>query len=141
MDVEKNKAIALRFTKGGWGTSPGWKEVWDELMKKDVIYHFNSWAQPIVGLEQNKKFNMDLFIGFPNLSRIIEDVIAEEDRVVYRTTLQGTNTGSFLGLAPTGKTVKVNDFTLLRIADGKIAEWWYECNLLEVMKELGLALG
>lgn len=67
-----------------------------------------------------------------------EDVIAEADKVMYRTTIQGTHTGNFLGTSPTGKIAKVNDFTLLRIADGKIVEWWYECNLLEVMQQLGL---
>ena len=107
-------------------------------MTADIVYHFNSSAEPIVGLAANKEFNIDLFRGFPDLHQTIEDIIVEGDKVVYRTTLQGTNTGEFLGIAPTGKSVKINDFTLLRISDGKIAEWWYECNLLEVMQQLGL---
>ncbi len=138
MSVEQNRAIALRFAKDGWGTNSSWREVWDELMPADVVYHFNSSAEPVVGLEANKEFNADLFQGFPDLHQTIEDVIAEGDKVVYRTTLQGTNTGEFLGTAPTGKSVKINDFTLLRISGSKIAEWWYECNLLEVMQQLGL---
>jgi steroid delta-isomerase-like uncharacterized protein len=136
--IEQNKSIALRFAKDGWGTNPHWKKTWDELMSADVVYHFNSAAKPIVGLEANKGFNESLFQGFPDIHHTVEDVVAEDDKVVYRTTIQGTNTGNFLGTPPTGKFVKVNDFTLLRIADGKIAEWWYECNLLEVMQQLGL---
>jgi predicted ester cyclase len=139
MSVEQNRAIALRFAKEGWGTNPNWRKIWDELMTADVVYHFNSSAEPVVGLQANKAFNADLFQGFPDLHQTIEDVIAEGDKVVYRTTLQGTNTGAFLGTAPTGKSVKINDFTLLKVSDdGKIAEWWYECNLLEVMQQLGL---
>lgn len=64
--------------------------------------------------------------------------IAESDKVVYRTTLKGTHTGEFMGIPPTGKSVIINDFTLLRIAEGKIVEWWYDCNLLAVMQQLGL---
>lgn len=136
--TEQNKAIALRFAQDGWGTNPNWKKTWDELMSTDVVYYFNSAAEPIVGLEANKTFNESLFQGFPDIHHTMEDVVAEGDKVVYRTTIQGTHMGEFLGTPPTGKAVKVNDFTLLRIADGKIVEWWYECNLLEVMQQLGL---
>ncbi len=136
--LEENKSIALRFAKDGWGTNPNWKETWNELMSLDVVHHFNSAAEPIVGLEANKIFNESLFQGFPDIYHTVEDVIAEGDKVVYRTTIQGTHTGEFLGTPATGKSVKVNDFTLVRIAGGKIVEWWYECNLLEVMQQLGL---
>jgi predicted ester cyclase len=138
MLTEHNRAVALRFASEGWGTNPGWEEIWEELMAPDVVHHFNSQAEPIVGLEANKSFNAGLFRGFPDIEHNLEDVIAEGEKVVYRTTLKGTHTGNFLGIAPTGKTARVNDFTLLWIANGKIVEWWYECNLLEVMRQLGL---
>ncbi len=65
-------------------------------------------------------------------------MMAEGKKVVYRTTIYGINTGEFLGTPSTGKSVKVNDFTLLRFSDGQIAEMWYECNLLEVMQQMDL---
>ncbi|MDY6938243.1 MAG: ester cyclase [Cyanobacteriota bacterium] len=139
MSIEQNRAIALHFAKEGWGTNPNWRVVWDEVMSHDVIYHFNSSAEPIIGLEANKEFNTDLFEGFPDIHQTIEDLLAQGDLVVYRTTIQGTNTGEFLGTPPTGKSVKVNDFTLLQISEGKITQWWYECNLLAVMQQLGLS--
>lgn len=136
--IEQNKSIALRFAQEGWGTNTNWQKTWDELMSNDVVHHFNSSPEPIVGLEANKVFNASLFQGFPDIHHSIEDTIAESDKVVYRTTLVGTHTGIFLGIPPTGKSAKINDFTLLRIANGKIAEWWYECNLLALMQQLGL---
>lgn len=141
MLTKQNRAIALRFAQEGWGTNLGWEKIWDELMAPDVVHHFNSEAEPIVGLEANKAFNASLFRGFPDIKHRIEDVIAEGEKVVYRTTLEGTHTGDFLGIPPTGKSAKINDFTLLWIASSKIVEWWYECNLLEVMKQLGLMPG
>jgi predicted ester cyclase len=136
--TEHNKAIALRFAQAGWGTNPGWEKVWDEVMAADVVYHFNSSPEPIVGLAANKAFNASLFQGFPDIKQTIEDVVCEADKVVYRTTMEGNHTGNFLGIPPTRKAAKVNDFTLLRIVNDQIVEWWYECNLLEVMKQLGL---
>ncbi|MBW4550668.1 MAG: ester cyclase [Aphanocapsa sp. GSE-SYN-MK-11-07L] len=136
--TEHNKAIALRFAQAGWGTNPGWEKIWDQVMAADVVYHFNSSPEPIVGLEANKAFNASLFEGFPDIKQTIEDVVSEADKVVYRSTMEGNHTGDFLGIPPTGKAAKVNDFTLLRIVNDQIVEWWYECNLLEVMKQLGL---
>jgi steroid delta-isomerase-like uncharacterized protein len=136
--LEQNKSIALRFEREGWGTEPNWEKTWDELMANDVIHHFNSAPEPIVGLAANKAFNAALFRGFPDIQHRLEDTIAEGNSVVYRTTLKGTHTGEFMGLPPTGKSVVINDFTLLRIAEGKIVEWWYDCNLLAVMQQLGL---
>lgn len=136
--VEQNKMIAMRFAQDGWGTRPNWSQIWDELMSPDVVYYFNSTAEPIVGLQANKEFNVSLFEGFPDIYQTIEDMIAEGDKVVYRTSIQGTHTGTFLGTPPTGRAVRINDFTMLHISDGKIVEWWYECNLLEMMRQIGL---
>jgi steroid delta-isomerase-like uncharacterized protein len=138
MSIVENKQIAMRFAQDGWGTMPNWEQVWDELVATDVIHHFNSSLKPIIGLEANKAFNVNLFQGFPDIEHKIEDVISEGDKVMYRTTLQGTHTGKFLGIPPTGKSAKLNSFTLLRLKNGKIVERWYECNLLELMKQLGL---
>lgn len=139
MSITQNKQIALSFAQDGWGTMPNWEQVWDELVSSDVVYHFNSSPEPIIGLQANKEFNTSLFQGFPNIKQTIADMVAEENKVVYRTTITGKHTGEFLGIPPTNKSVKINDFTLLKINNGQIVEWWYECNLLELMKQLGLA--
>ena len=135
---QANKAIALRLAQEGWGTQPNWQQVWDEVMAPDVIYHFNSLPDKVVGLEANKEFNKDLFIGFPKLKSTIENIVAENDVVVYRSTLEGKQTGPFLGMPATNKTAKINDFTMLKIKDGKVSEWWYETNLLAAMQQLGM---
>lgn len=139
MSIVENKQIALRFAQDGWGTVPGWQQVWDEVVAPDVVYHFNSGSKPIIGLKANKEFNVSLFQGFPDIKQTIEDVVAEGNKVVYRTTMQGTHTGEFLGIPPTQKSAKINDFTLVKIANRQIVEWWYECNLLELMQQLGIS--
>jgi predicted ester cyclase len=136
--AEQNRAIAREFATAGWGTNPNWEKTWDRLVSPKFVQHFNSTSPAIVGLEANKAFNQSLFQGFPDIKQNIEDLLVEGDKVVYRTTIAGTNTGEFLGTPATGKTVKVNDFTLLRIANGQIVEMWYETNLLEVMQQLGV---
>ena len=135
---QANKAIALRFAKDGWGAQADWQQVWDEVMAPDVVYHFNSLPEVVVGLEANKQFNQELFIGFPKLKNTIENVVADDDVVIYRSTLEGKQSGPFLGMPATNKRAKMNDFTMLKIKDGKISEWWYETNLLSLMQQLEL---
>ena len=139
MSIEQNKQLALQFANDGWGTKPDWEKVWDKILSSNIIYHFNSSPEPIVGLQANKEFNVSLFQGFPDIKQTIEDIVAEGDRVMYRSTLAGTHTGEFLDIPPTNKFAKINDFTLLKIDNGQIVEWWYECNLLSLMQQLGLA--
>ena len=135
---QENKMVALRFAKEGWGTQPHWQQVWDELMAPDVIYHFNSFPDKVVGLEANKEFNKDLFVGFPKLQNTVENIVANDDVVIYRSTLEGQQSGPFLGMPATNKKAKMNDFTMLKIKDGKISEWWYETNLLSLMQQLDI---
>jgi predicted ester cyclase len=122
--ADQNRSIALQYAKEGWGTRPDWEKTWDKLLS--------------VGLAENKEFNKSLFEGFPDIRQRIEDVVVDGNNVVYRHTIEGTNTGVFLGTPATGKPVKVNGFTQLKISNGKITEMWYECNLLEVMQQIGL---
>ncbi len=136
--ADQNRSLALQYAKEGWGTKPAWEKTWDKLLSPKIIFHFNSFAQPIVGLAENKEFNKSLFEGFPDIRQRIEDVVVDGNNVVYRHTIEGTNTGIFLGTPATGKSVKVNGFTQLKISNGKITEMWYECNLLEVMQQIGL---
>lgn len=136
--TEQNRAIALRYATEGWGTEPHWQSVWDELLAPNVIQHFASEPQPIVGLEANKQFNAELFEGFPNITQTIDHVLAEGDKVAYVATLAGTHTGMFMGIPPAGKSIEVSEsFNLLRIDGGKIVEIWYQLNLLKVMQDIG----
>lgn len=137
--AKANKAIALRLATEGWGSQPHWEKVWDELVAPDMVQHFNSFPDPIVGLAANKQFTQELFKGMPDVNSTIENIVAEGDLVVYRSTIQGTHTGTFLGFPATGKKSKLNDFTQVRIKNGKIVEMWYETNLLSAMQQLGLA--
>ncbi len=62
--------------------------------------------------------------ALPDLRFTIDDLIAEDDRVVIRWTLSGTNTGPMLGRPPAGRPVELAAIVVFRIADGKIVERW-----------------
>lgn len=80
---------------------------------------------------------MALHRAFPDLHVAVDDLIAEDDRVVGRQTVTGTHRGDYMGLAPPGKSVSYNEIFIFRFADERVAEIWGVVDVLAQMKQLG----
>jgi predicted ester cyclase len=61
-----------------------------------------------------------LFKAFPDLQYHIEDMVAEDDKVVVRWKIQGTHTAQLRYFAPTGKTITNDGLAIYKLKDGKI---------------------
>ena len=61
---------------------------------------------------------------FAGFQMTLEDLIAEEDKVVARWKTRGAHKHEWLAIAPTGKTVTLTEIGIFRIAAGKIVETW-----------------
>lgn len=70
--------------------------------------------------------------------RVIEDVIAEGDRVAVRLTSAATHVGEFMGMPATGKRYSVEEIHIFRVADGKVVEHWHQFDQMGMMRQLGL---
>jgi predicted ester cyclase len=90
------------------------------------------------GVEAVRMFFNMLFAGFPDAQTTILDTIAEGDKVVIRASTEGTHTGPFLGIPPTGRRAKWSFIDITRIANGKIVEHWVETDQMSLMQQLGL---
>src|SRR5258708_22193713 len=55
------------------------------------------------GLEGAKAVHRIALLGMPDFHTEIEDLIAEEDKVVARVTISGIPSGNLLGVPATGK--------------------------------------
>lgn len=75
--------------------------------------------------------------AFPDLVHVVEDQVAEGDKVVTRLTVRGTHKADLQGIAPTGKQVTFPEICVARISNGKIAEEWVSFDLGGFMKQLG----
>ena len=87
-------------------------------------------AQP----EGVERFVSQFLPSFPDLQHTVEEMLAEDDRVVVRFSAHGTHTGAWLHFAPTGKSIHYTGVTWARIAGGKIIEhhtWWDKAGLIE----------
>jgi len=68
-----------------------------------------------------KGYMARLWAAFPDLSfEIASKGLAGENLVAAQWIMRGTNTGSMMGLPPTGKSVTVSGADFIRVAGGKI---------------------
>ena len=62
--------------------------------------------------------------AFPDYHWELQELVVEEDTIAARLIGQGTHTGPFSGIAPTGRKVSTQELVIYRIADGKIVHCW-----------------
>ena len=130
MSLEENKAIVRRFVEAYNNQN---LELFDDLLAPDYVDHTSK-----VGREGLKQLMTMAFNAFPDLHETIEDIIAEGDKVWVRITFTGTNTGEWLGFAPTGKKVTSKNVDTYRIVNGKLAEYWNVTDASDFNKQLGI---
>lgn len=68
----------------------------------------------------------------------VEDVVAENDRVVVRWTNAGTHVGEFAGIPATGRTFTIAGIDIYRVERDKLAEHWHVVDQLSMLGQLGL---
>jgi steroid delta-isomerase-like uncharacterized protein len=135
MSAEENKAIVSRF----WGV---WEEgnidLVDELLAPDYINHTPASPDQPTGPEGVKGVVAIFRSAIPDLRVIVEDMIAEGDKVVVRYTLEGTHEGELFGVPPTGQRLSIKSIAVERVSDGKIREHWRVTDSLDMMQQLGV---
>jgi steroid delta-isomerase-like uncharacterized protein len=133
MSTEDNKALARR---GYEALNQRNLAAFEELVIPDVVLHNASMT--IQGIEAYKQFISMYFTAFPDLRFTIEDMIAEGDTVVVRQTARGTHQGNLMGIPPTGKQVSTTGINILRFANGKGVEEWFNGDDLGLLQQLGV---
>ena len=76
------------------------------------------------GLDYLKERAQSLMNAFPDIHFVIENVVEQGDILAARVTLEGTQRADFAGVPATGKRMKVYDFAMYRIVEGKITDVW-----------------
>ena len=135
MSVEESKAIVRRF----WGV---WEEgnidLVDELLAPDYINHTPATPDQPTGPEGVKGVVSMFRSAMPDLRVIVEDMVAEGDKVAVRYTLEGTHEGELFGVPPTGQRLSIKSISVERVSDGTIREHWRITDSLDMMQQLGV---
>ena len=87
---------------------------------------------------QVKRLFAEFRAAFPDWREEIAELVAEDDAVAGRFKCSGTHRGEFLGEAPTGRRMEVEEVFFLRVEDGRFAGFWALQDSLNRMRQLGL---
>jgi steroid delta-isomerase-like uncharacterized protein len=78
--------------------------------------------------------------AFPDMRHDIHEVLPSGDRVTVRLVVHATHKGTYEGIAATGQRVNVGAIHILRVADGRIAEWWAAEDDLGLLRQIGMVI-
>lgn len=109
MTTADNKAIAYRVYEA---INTNDVATLEKLFDPNIIRH----AARETGIESARKALENAFLTFPDKRFVIEDAVAEEDKVALRVTVHGIPTDP-------GEPLPII-MEIFRIANGRVAEIW-----------------
>ena len=135
MSIEKNKELVIRLTEDFWNARD--IKTIDRFYSPNLVTHSPNDSQD-GNFDSFKKQCIEDFRAFPDLYIVIDDLIAEGDRVVKFWTLNGTHKDEWVGIPATEKKVVVSGMEIFRIENGKAVETWMVMDLLGMLQQLGV---
>lgn len=129
------KALVKRLVEDVW--TNGHFDALDDLVHPDAHPPHGPWDLPR-GPEGFRRFVGMIRTSFPDITRSVEDMVEEGDRLVLYYRLRGTHTGAggLVPYPPTGERWDMLGVTAFRFADGKIIEEPWAVNTVSAMFSL-----
>jgi predicted ester cyclase len=140
MSIEANKILVRRYFE----EAPHNPDVCDEIFASSFLFHTIQHAsitqQTTESDPQSEKAAYDWLksVWSPDWRMTVDEMIAEEDRVMVRWTFYGTQIGEYAGLPPTNRKVVYSGINIFRVENNKIAEIWDISDRLWLWQQLGV---
>jgi len=131
---ENNKALVRRFYEE---IDKGNIDALDELMAEDYIDHNPPGLPGLAPGREGVKQAFRIFWQATPGHHVIEDQVAEGDKVVTRLTAIGKHEGDLPGAPRTGNELRMTSITIHRIANGKLVEKWSGKDTLSFLMQIG----
>lgn len=135
MSTEENKALVRRFYEE---IDRGNLDAMDELVVEEYLDHnpppFPGLGPGRAGLEEE----FEIFWKATPGRHVIEDQVAEGDKVVTRLRAHGRHEDDLPGIPRTGAELRTTATVIHPIEDGRLAEKWSDKDLLGFLRQLGV---
>jgi predicted ester cyclase len=107
MSSQDNKDVIRRFFEEAWNERKF--DLLPEVLVPDYAEREREWAEQVLA-------------AFPDTRFSIEEMLAEDDRVMTRLIWNATHLGVFAGIAPTGVRIALPGIFIHRMEDGKAVD-------------------
>jgi steroid delta-isomerase-like uncharacterized protein len=133
MSTEANKALIREFFERVW--NQGDEAAIDRFIAESAGGNDPDFGTGREGFRRQWRQWQE---GFPDIHFAVEEMVAEGDTVVARWTLTGTHQGPFLGLAPTGRAIRIGGMSMDHLRDGMLVSGFDGWDNLGLRQQLGL---
>ena len=113
-------------------------DLFKEAVSTENIDHDPAPGQ-VPGPEGYRYFFGGLRLAFPDLSVALETLVADEESIAIAYTLTGTQKGAFMGIAPTGRPMRIRGMQIAKFKDGRMVERWGSSDQLGLLQQLKVA--
>ncbi len=131
--IEENKAVVHQIIDN---YNKGNPDAAHDLISEDC--EILDWTGKLYKKQEFISTMKEFIAAVPDSNLIIEDVIAEGDKVVIRLTESGTMKGNFMGVEATGKTYTQPAIEIHQIENGKVIRLWTVRDILTAGTQMGM---
>ena len=138
MSLDDEKSLSRRAIDR-WASDNSDKT--EDIFAANYINHQEPYAAggtKALSLEAWEKLVREYHGAFSNSTVQVLMQIAEGDRVATQWQITATQTGSYMGRAPSGKTATWTGVSISRFENGKIVESWVNWDKYSLFEGLGL---
>jgi predicted ester cyclase len=138
--MDNYKHLIIRFVEELWNKRD--LAFADDIFDRDCRTFQLRSGEPVTsaprGPQVIKAHVSEWLSSFPDLHFTIEQMIAEGDKVSTLLMMEGTHTGPWFGIPPTGKRITIRMMTIHGIQRDKIVEDWVIVESLGFFQQLGI---
>jgi len=138
MSIENNTQLMKRFVEF---INTANVQLAQELISSDATFYVPGQQEPMQGTEGYLAIIGMMRSGFSNIQWTLEDKVVEENKVAARFIMTGTHNGTFFGVPPTGKAIKVQAINFYRFSNGQIVEEYGQPDMLGLLQQIGAVPG
>jgi steroid delta-isomerase-like uncharacterized protein len=133
-----NRVVVQRFLEEV--INQGRLEQANEIVAEDFVE-----LDPLPGQRQGREGLKEVIgmlrAAFPDMHWVVDEMIAEGEKVVTRFTWTGTQQGTFMGIPATGRSVVVKGVVIDRIVGGMMTDSRILMDTMGMMQQLGVIPG
>ncbi|HEX4005717.1 MAG TPA: ester cyclase [Acidobacteriaceae bacterium] len=130
--TEDERKLGQRWFDEVW--NKGRREAIGEMFSSQGVLHDG--ANITTGPDAFYEFFDRIQASLSGMHIVIDDTIAEGDKVVVRWTSTATHSGNGLGMPPTNKTVRITGISILRVKGSQFVEAWQNWDMLGLMEQV-----
>ena len=123
-------------------------EIWNEdnlalakeLLAPDFVEHIIGSREDVVGIDAYKEHVTYWRTVVPDIHFTTDEIIVKDDKIVWRWTFTGINTGPMGDILPTGKKLRISGISIIQVVNKKLVEEWTYHNGAAFLRQLGFTI-